>query len=272
MVGFLDNGSSLNNDFCEGYLGQISQLEHFVNALGIDEIVVAIPANRREQTMRIISRGFHRRVKVKFLPDTSEFVPNELAIERLGHRPYLGFSPMAKVTWIKRASDLILGSVALIALSPLLAALAVAIKLDSAGPVFYRQVRIGKHGGEFQIFKFRSMGLDADQLLEDLKSLNEATGPLFKIRDDPRVTRVGRFLRRFSLDELPQLFNVIRGEMSLVGPRPPVPSEVAQYEDWQLGRLRAKPGMTGLWQVSGRSEMPFYDMFAWSSYIRILIQ
>jgi lipopolysaccharide/colanic/teichoic acid biosynthesis glycosyltransferase len=110
------------------------------------------------------------------------------------------------------------------------------------------------------MLKFRSMRPDADQLLQQLRAQNEASGPLFKMRDDPRVTRVGRVLRRLSLDELPQLFNVLRGEMSLVGPRPPLPSEVAEYEDWQHGRLRAMPGMTGLWQVSGRSEVPFLDM------------
>ena len=110
------------------------------------------------------------------------------------------------------------------------------------------------------MLKFRSMCVDADSRLETLKQRNEATGPLFKIRRDPRVTRVGGLLRRWSLDELPQLLNVLRGEMSLVGPRPPLPSEVEQYEDWQLCRLRALPGLTGLWQVSGRSEVPFHDM------------
>jgi len=110
------------------------------------------------------------------------------------------------------------------------------------------------------MFKFRSMCQDAEQRLDALRAQNEASGPLFKIRKDPRVTRVGGVLRRWSLDELPQLLNVLRGEMSLVGPRPPIPSEVAKYEDWQLGRLRAVPGLTGLWQVSGRSEVPFHDM------------
>jgi lipopolysaccharide/colanic/teichoic acid biosynthesis glycosyltransferase len=119
---------------------------------------------------------------------------------------------------------------------------------------------VGKNGQRFGMLKFRSMVTNADKKLADLRSRNEATGPLFKMRDDPRVTQVGRFIRRWSLDELPQLFNVLRGEMSLVGPRPPLPAEVEQYEDWQHGRLRAVPGLTGLWQVSGRSEVPFHDM------------
>jgi lipopolysaccharide/colanic/teichoic acid biosynthesis glycosyltransferase len=139
-------------------------------------------------------------------------------------------------------------------------AIALAIKLDSPGSVFYAQERVGKDGARFRMWKFRSMRKDADKLLEELRAKNEASGPLFKMKHDPRVTAIGRFLRRSSLDELPQLFNVLLGEMSLVGPRPPVPSEVAQYEDWQHGRLRAVPGMTGLWQVSGRSDVPFHDM------------
>jgi lipopolysaccharide/colanic/teichoic acid biosynthesis glycosyltransferase len=138
--------------------------------------------------------------------------------------------------------------------------IAIAIKLDSRGSIFYRQLRVGKDGTYFFMLKFRSMRQDAERVLEELRQQNEATGPLFKMRNDPRVTRVGRILRRLSLDELPQLFNVLRGEMSLVGPRPPIPSEVAKYEEWQFGRLRAVPGITGLWQVSGRSDVPFHDM------------
>jgi len=154
----------------------------------------------------------------------------------------------------------VLTGAGLLVIWPLCAVIAVAIKLDSEGPVFYRQQRVGKDGRLFQMVKFRSMHQNADARLAQLRAANEALGPMFKIRDDPRVTRVGRILRRSSLDELPQLLNVLHGEMSLVGPRPPLPSEVEQYEDWQLGRLRARPGMTGLWQVSGRSEVSFQDM------------
>jgi exopolysaccharide biosynthesis polyprenyl glycosylphosphotransferase len=167
---------------------------------------------------------------------------------------------MAKVSWLKRMVDLLLVGVGLVAAAPLLAAIAVGIKLDSPGPIFYRQQRVGKDGRPFRMIKFRSMRQDADRQLEALRAQNEATGPLFKMKNDPRITRVGRVLRRLSLDELPQLFNVLKGEMSLVGPRPPIPAEVEEYEDWQCGRLRAVPGITGLWQVSGRSEVPFHDM------------
>jgi len=186
--------------------------------------------------------------------------PQRFEIHDLAGRPCIGFAPAARVTWLKRATDLLVASAVVVGLAPLFAAIVLAIRLDSPGPVLYRQERVGKHGQRFWMFKFRSMRQDADQLLAQLQAQNEASGPLFKMRRDPRVTRVGGVLRRLSLDELPQLFNVLRGEMSLVGPRPPLPLEVEQYEDWQHGRLRAMPGITGLWQVSGRSEVPFHDM------------
>jgi exopolysaccharide biosynthesis polyprenyl glycosylphosphotransferase len=209
---------------------------------------------------RIVARGFGREVDVKVIADLGEQLPRRLEVGRFGSRPYIGFAPVARVTWLKRGVDLVLAIIAAVGCAPVFAAIALAIKLDSTGPVFYRQRRVGKDGVEFEMIKFRSMRRDADRALGELISLNEATGPLFKIRRDPRVTRVGRILRRTSLDELPQLINVLRGEMSLVGPRPPLRSEVDLYEEWQMVRLRARPGMTGLWQVSGRSEVPFNDM------------
>jgi exopolysaccharide biosynthesis polyprenyl glycosylphosphotransferase len=172
----------------------------------------------------------------------------------------VSFEPVASVSWLKRASDVVLGILAVTAFGPLFVLIALAIKLDSSGPVFHRQKRIGQHGEPFSMLKFRSMRYDAENVLSLLGDRNEAVGPMFKIRRDPRITRVGRWLRRTSLDELPQLLNVVRGQMSLVGPRPPLPQEVASYEDWQFGRLRVRPGMTGLWQVRGRSEIPFIEM------------
>jgi lipopolysaccharide/colanic/teichoic acid biosynthesis glycosyltransferase len=148
---------------------------------------------------------------------------------------------------------------ALIALLPGLL-IAAAIRLETAGPVLFSQVRVGKNGRPFRCYKFRSMVPNADQLRAQMAVLNESSGPLFKIRNDPRLTRVGRFIRRYSLDELPQLINVLRGEMSLIGPRPNLPSEVEQYQDWMTKRLSVCPGLTGLWQVSGRSDLTFDEM------------
>ena len=160
---------------------------------------------------------------------------------------------------LKRAIDIVGASVLLLCLLPLFAVVALLIKLDSPGPIFYRQGRVGRMGRPFGMVKFRSMRQGADRELASLRSLNEADGPLFKMRADPRVTRIGRLLRRTSIDELPQLLNVIHGEMSLVGPRPPLAHEVMQYAQWQVRRLSVTPGLTCLWQVSGRSNLGFDD-------------
>jgi exopolysaccharide biosynthesis polyprenyl glycosylphosphotransferase len=259
VVGFVDNGSDLS-DGDGALLGPIAQLDQIIQRHGVDELIIALPADRREQVSRLIARGFHRAVQVRFLPDLSDFLPRRLEVGHLGGRPYIGFASVARVSPLKRAFDVLAASLGLLLLAPLFGIVALLIRLDSPGPIFYRQCRLGKHGQPFWILKFRSMYQDADRRLAELRAHNEATGPLFKMRADPRVTRVGRVLRRTSIDELPQLINVLRGEMSLVGPRPPLPDEVEQYEDWQFGRLRANPGITGLWQVSGRSQVPFQDM------------
>lgn len=161
--------------------------------------------------------------------------------------------------WAKRTLD-ILGSLAALALaSPVMIATALAVKLDSPGPVFFWQYRLGKDGRPFRFYKFRSMTVGAPDIRDALLEANEASGPVFKIRRDPRITRVGRIIRRYSIDELPQLFHVLMGTMTLVGPRPPIPAEVEQYEAWQTERLAVKPGLTCIWQVSGRSDIGFED-------------
>jgi exopolysaccharide biosynthesis polyprenyl glycosylphosphotransferase len=169
----------------------------------------------------------------------------------------------AWATWqraTKRIIDVFIAALALIILAPVMALIAICIRLDTPGPVLFRQFRCGRDGKLFVFLKFRGMVAGAETLRETLESQNEADGPIFKIRNDPRLTRVGRVLRRTSLDELPQLWNVLRGDMSLIGPRPPVPDEVARYEAWQLDRLLVPGGISGLWQVSGRSEMSFAEM------------
>src|SRR6185503_12899225 len=157
----------------------------------------------------------------------------------------------------KRILDLALGSAALVVALPLIVAVAIWIKIDSPGPVFHRAVRVGRGGRKFTFLKLRSMQRDAEELRGLLLHLNQASGPAFKLHDDPRVTRAGRFLRRTSLDELPQLWHVVRGDMSLVGPRPPFPEEVERYESWMLKRLAVRPGLTCLWQIKGRSDLSF---------------
>jgi exopolysaccharide biosynthesis polyprenyl glycosylphosphotransferase len=163
----------------------------------------------------------------------------------------------------KRLFDLVVSSCALVVLSPLLLVVAVVVKVHDGGPVFFRQARIGRRGEPFGMLKFRSMVVDAEHRLADIAHLNESDGVLFKVRDDPRITPFGRFIRRYSIDELPQLANVLRGQMSLVGPRPPLPAEVDRYADDVHRRLLVRPGLTGLWQVSGRSGL------SWEESVRL---
>ena len=160
---------------------------------------------------------------------------------------------------IKRTIDIVCSFVGILVLSPLFIVIAIIIKLTSKGPVFFSQKRVGKHGREFDMYKFRSMVVNAEELKEKLAAQNEMSGPMFKMKDDPRVTKVGKFIRKTSIDELPQLWNILKGDMSLVGPRPSLPKEVAQFEDWMHKRLDVKPGLTCYWQVSGRNNIDFED-------------
>ena len=160
---------------------------------------------------------------------------------------------------IKRLIDIICSFVGILVLSPLFIIIAIIVKFTSKGPIFFSQKRVGRNGKEFDMYKFRSMVVNAEELKEKLAAQNEMSGPMFKMKDDPRVTKVGKFIRKTSIDELPQLWNVLKGNMSLVGPRPSLPKEVAQFEDWMYKRLEVKPGLTCYWQVSGRNNIDFED-------------
>lgn len=161
---------------------------------------------------------------------------------------------------VKRSFDLVMATIGLILLSPIMLWISFLIKKEDHGPVFYKQVRVGKNGKTFQMYKFRSMFVNADQMLDKLKAQNDVNGPMFKMKNDPRITKIGHFIRKHSLDELPQFFNVIKGDMSLVGPRPPLPSEVAEYSEYDKQRLYVIPGCTGLWQATERNEVGFNEM------------
>ncbi len=189
----------------------------------------------------------------------NEFAPAELPAQNI---PLVAVRKSAADAALRRALDIFVSGLALLILLPVLAVVALLIRLDSPGPVLFVQKRVGKDGHEFRVFKFRSMFMDAEARLGSVLGTNERTGPVFKMRRDPRITRVGRPLRRCSLDELPQLVNVLRGEMSLVGPRPALPREVALYTPEQRMRLSVTPGLTGLWQVSGRAELSFEQSVA----------
>ena len=160
---------------------------------------------------------------------------------------------------IKRIIDIVASFTGLILLSPLILIVSMLIKLESKGEVIFKQKRVGLNGKEFYMYKFRSMVINAEELKEQLESQNEMSGPMFKIKDDPRITKVGKFIRKTSIDELPQLINVIKGDMSLVGPRPSLPKEVEKFEQWMMERLEVKPGLTCIWQISGRNNIDFED-------------
>ena len=161
---------------------------------------------------------------------------------------------------IKRIFDIVAATCGIVLLSPLMIIIAVLIKTEDHGPIFYKQVRVGKNGKTFKMYKFRSMFVNADKMLAKLKEHNDVEGPMFKMKDDPRITKVGHFIRKHSLDELPQFLNVLRGDMSLVGPRPPLPSEVEEYSEYDKQRLCVIPGCTGLWQATERNEVGFNEM------------
>jgi exopolysaccharide biosynthesis polyprenyl glycosylphosphotransferase len=241
-------------------LYNLSQLPELLRQHVIDEVVFAVGKDdleKLEETFLLCEEeGVKTRVVLSFFPH----VISKVYLERLRDTPLLTFSTTPEdesLLLLKRVLDFLMAFALLILLSPLLLVLAALIKLTSKGPVLFRQTRCGLGGRKFTLLKFRSMHPDADLRREELEALNEMDGPVFKIRDDPRCTAVGRFMRKFSLDELPQLVNVLKGEMSFVGPRPPLPEEVERYEPWQRRRLRMHPGLTCLWALEGRSKLNF---------------
>ncbi len=243
------------------YLGPLDALPEMVRCLPVDEVIVALPSHNK--AMQVIRHCSAHDLQFRVAPDFYELSLDRVDVDYLHGIPLLTVreeTMSATSRFLKRTLDLALSVVGVVLLSPLLLIVALAIKRDSPGPVLFRQTRVGRNGEHFQCYKFRSMRQDAEKMLGDLADQNEASGPLFKMRNDPRITRVGKWIRRTSIDELPQLFNVLKGEMSIVGPRPPVPSEVAQYEPWHRRRLGVSPGITGMWQVSGRSNLTFDEM------------
>jgi exopolysaccharide biosynthesis polyprenyl glycosylphosphotransferase len=244
-------------------LGSLDQLPEVLTAERIQEVIIADPDFPQEQAVDLVDVCHRRGVAVHIAPSTmeilidrAEFIPGQTVPLFTLRPPVFEGIDFA----LKRAFDLVVSILGLVVMSPALLAIALAVKLSSRGPVIYRSVRPGMAGKPFHCFKFRTMREHADQVQDDLESLNEKSGALFKIRRDPRLTRIGGFLRRYSLDELPQLVNVIRGEMSLVGPRPLPMRDFERLAEWHKKRYLVLPGITGLWQVSGRAELDFDDL------------
>ena len=261
VVGFISLTPRPNNGLVS--LGTLDELAPIIDRHRIDEVIIADPDFPQQQAVELVDVCHNHGVRVRIAPSTmellvhrAEFVPGE-AVPLFELKPpvFEGFDFV-----VKRTFDIGVSSLLLLMMSPLLAAAALAVRLSSRGPVVYRSMRPGIGGVPFACLKFRTMYRDADQRQADLESLNEASGALFKMRDDPRMTPVGRWLRKYSIDELPQLFNVLRGEMSLVGPRPLPERDFQKLEEWHKKRYLVTPGITGLWQVSGRSELDFDDL------------
>jgi len=265
VVGFVDDDPDKASTDIGRFsaLGSTTQIPRLVKELAVDEVIITLPWMYHRKIVSIIAQCEREQVRVRIVPDMFQMTLSHLDVEDLSGIPMIGVREISigrTETFIKRAMDMTVSLVGLILLLPFFALLALLIKLDSNGPVFFAQIRVGKDEKLFACYKFRSMRQGAEAEQEGLRTLNEADGPIFKIREDPRITRMGRVLRRTSLDELPQLFNVLMGHMSMVGPRPAPPVEVQRYQPWHKRRLEVAPGITGLWQVSGRSELSFDEM------------
>ena len=265
VVGFLDDNPQVGSTDIGRYraLGSTSQFENVLRRERVREAIITLPWHQQPVIGQLMASSARCGVAARVVPDMFQLNLSRVTVDEIAGVPLIGLKDSTAGTGgrvVKRTIDLALALLLLVCAAPILALIALLIAVDSRGPVLFSQLRVGWHGRQFRMLKFRSMQLGAEEQLPGLASLNEASGPLFKIRDDPRHTRVGRWLRRLSWDELPQLVNVLRGEMSLVGPRPGLPVEVAQYLEWHRERLHALPGITGLWQVSGRSDVSFDEM------------
>ena len=244
-------------------LGDIGSLAQVIAEHGVERVIIAPDTHDQDETLEAIRLVKALGVRVSVLPRLLEAVGSSSTFDEIDGITLLGvrhYGLSRSSEFLKRSMDLAGATVGAVLLAPVFLILATAIKLDSRGPLFFRQPRVGRGGRTFDMIKFRSMVHGADRAKAELRGHNEAQGGLFKIREDPRITRVGRFLRRTSIDELPQLLNVLMGHMSLVGPRPLVPDEDALIEGWQRRRLAVKPGMTGLWQIFGSSRIPMHEM------------
>lgn len=263
IVGHLDPDPERVGKTIDGspVIGTVNDISSVLKAQVIDEVVLAIPRAMIPDVEGIFLACEEEGVKLRMMVDVYDVHVARKKLVDLGGLPLLTLEPVAQEDWkvlVKRIMDLAISVIALIFLLPIMGVVALAVRIDSPGPVLFVQQRIGQNKRRFPMYKFRTMVQDAEKLMAQVESLNEAEGPIFKIANDPRVTRVGRILRKTSLDELPQIFNVIRGEMSLVGPRPMSIRDVDLFDKGiQRKRFSVKPGITCLWQVSGRSNLPF---------------
>ncbi len=265
VVGFLDpdDPHKYNNRKSDNVLGHVSQISEVLSANVVDEIIIAVPRRMLGDVQMIIDACQEEGVKLRYMADIYDFEAARIRLNMVENIPLLSFEPVARdetMMIVKRFVDLVLTIVAVPFLVPIFLLTAAAIRIDSPGPAFFTQDRVGLHKRRFKLYKFRTMVSDAEARMSDVEHLNEADGPNFKIANDPRVTKIGSLLRKTSIDELPQLFNVLLGDMSLVGPRPMSLRDVTLFDKGiQRKRFSVRPGLTCLWQVSGRSDLSFDD-------------
>jgi exopolysaccharide biosynthesis polyprenyl glycosylphosphotransferase len=267
IVGFIDQSAeSLAEEFDGArFLGTTEETAAILHRHPVDEVIIALPVQAIQEIRRILALCKEEGVQARVVSDLFSVDGAKIRVDRIHDIPILTFSTGPTQEWqllAKRAIDVVASAILLVLLAPLFLIIAVAIKLTSPGPVFYEWKVMGLNKKPFSGYKFRTMVQNADELKAQLVAANEMSGPVFKIKNDPRVTPVGRILRKFSLDELPQLWSVLKGDMSLVGPRPPLVTEVNRFERWQRRKLSIRPGITCLWQVNGRSQITNFDEWA----------
>ena len=267
ILGYVDKKSRILKEekYCRDFkiLGYLKDIKEIIHKHGIQRVIISGPEYNYNEILEILEKIKGLDVLVMVFPGFFEF-----SVKRMNMREIAGI-PLMQVSnigffginlFLKNFIDYILGSILFLIFIPIYLIIGLMIKLNSRGSIFFRQKRLTKDCKVFYMYKFRTMYIDAEDRLKEVMKYNEADGPLFKIKNDPRITKVGRFLRRFSIDELPQIINVLKGELSLVGPRPPLESEVEKYDEWEMKRMNVKQGITGLWQISGRSDLSFEEM------------
>jgi exopolysaccharide biosynthesis polyprenyl glycosylphosphotransferase len=264
IIGMIDEDPVLKGRIINGHevLGTFDDLLPIIHNTVVDEVVFVVPRTWLPRIEALIHLCEMEGIQVSLAADFFDLKLSRSSHTDLAGLPILRFATTPTQVWslvAKRVLDVVVAGVSLVALSPILLDIALLVRLTSRGPVFFRQQRCGLNGRRFTLYKFRTMVQDAEAQLPRLMAKNEMDGPVFKLTKDPRITGIGRFLRRTSLDELPQLWNVLRGEMSLVGPRPPLPVEVQRYDNWQRRKLSMRPGITCLWQVNGRNNIKSFQ-------------
>jgi len=267
ILGHIDKKQRIlkNKEYCKDFtiLGCLEDLKAILDRNNIQRVIMSSPEYKYYEILEILESLKGLDVTTLIFPGFFEFSLKRLSVREIGGVPLMQVTNVGFFginLFLKNLIDYVLGCILFVFFIPIYLVTAILIKFDSKGPVFFMQKRMTKDCREFYMYKFRTMYIDAEERLGDLIEYNEADGPLFKMRNDPRVTRVGKLLRKFSIDELPQIINVLKGELSLVGPRPPLPVEVEKYNEWELRRMGVKQGCTGLWQISGRSELSFEEM------------